>query len=377
MFALRTSSALLAGLSLLLACGDEATGPGSSSRPQVKELRAGLSNTCALLDDGTLWCWGPGTGGVAAAVDSGPVQQPLTDSIIAFGLGYSALCAVTAAQATYCWGSWYPVDNGVSYGDLPTLLTDTLPLTSLSSGMGHTCGVLTTGEVTCWGSSILGKRGRGVPDSTLGSTIPNLVAGASGYSAVVAGVNHSCGLVQSGGLVTCWGDGIFLGDSSGALVSSDTACFYQTSCALAPILVTSLHGIEQIAAGSQGTCAIDGTVWCWGFFGTPLPRPTVVALPDAAALITVGNGFACALTSAGQAYCWGRTGPWLGHAGAGTAPAPVNTDLRFRLLAAGNTHACGVGTDARVYCWGAPTFGSLGPGLETATTTPTRIRGPW
>ena len=360
-----------------LGCAEAPEGP-NVSRPSVIALQASLSTSCALLSDGTLWCWGPGIGGVTAAPDFGPVQQPFTTAVSGFALGDMSLCAFTASQATYCWGLWFPIDGAVSYGDQPTVLTDTLSLRSLASGMGHTCGVLTNAEVACWGSSLLGKRGLGFPDPTLGSTIPNKVIGAVGYAAVAVGRNHTCGLVQSGGLVTCWGEGVRLGDSSSVMQFSDTACFYQdVSCALSPQLVSSLTGIHALAAGPEGTCALGAAVWCWGTFDAHLPRPTLVTLPAPGTQVTVGNMFGCALTATGNASCWGRPGPWLGRSDSDPDPAPVQTQLRFRLLAAGNEHTCGVATDDHVYCWGAPTFGPLGPGLDTSVTVPIRIRGPW
>lgn len=362
----------------LLACGEQSQAP-DPARPAVVDLKSGQGTSCALLDDGSLWCWGRGIGAVAAASDTAPQRQPIPDSVTSFAIGDASICAATGAGATYCWGYWYPIDVGRPYGDLPTLLTDTLRLTGLSSASGHTCGILPSTELACWGSSVLGKRGLGVPDTSLGNTTPNLVIGATGYVAVVTGGAHTCGLVESGGLVTCWGLGSVLGDSSSVMQFSSTACFWSTSCALSPVLVTSLSGIHHLSAGGASTCAAGGTgagttVWCWGWlYGGLATRPVVVPLPEATNRVTVGNTFACAVSVTGTAYCWGEPGPWLGHHGITGAPAPVETSLKFTLLSAGTSHVCGLTTTGAVYCWGDSDQGALdGPTFE-----PILVRGPW
>ena len=200
----------------------------------------------------------------------------------------------------------------------PALITDTLPLVQLAASMGHVCGVRPDSSLACWGSTIFGKRGFGAPVATVGTLDPNLVQGTTGYRQVVTGNQHSCGLLTSGGRVTCWGAGAVLGDTATTMQSSDTACFFPISCALAPIPVTSLNGIEELGAGSEATCARGTSVWCWGYLGTYYARPTAVVLPEPVHHLTVGNGFACALSVLGRAYCWGAAGPALGRPGSGT-----------------------------------------------------------
>jgi alpha-tubulin suppressor-like RCC1 family protein len=84
-----------------------------------------------------------------------------------------------------------------------------------------------------------------------------------------------------------------------------------------------------------------------------------------AASVTVGNEFACALTDAGQALCWGRNAE--GQLGIGTVsngtqvPTPVAGNLTFTKLSAGG-HTCGLTSNGTAYCWGPNQEGEIGTG---------------
>lgn len=81
--------------------------------------------------------------------------------------------------------------------------------------------------------------------------------------------------------------------------------------------------------------------------------------------VSVGDHYACGITSDRAAYCWGtRNG--LGQLGAGTVgdtsaqPRRVVGRLEFRAISAGLRHTCGVTTAGRVVCWGSDEGGALG-----------------
>jgi alpha-tubulin suppressor-like RCC1 family protein len=82
-------------------------------------------------------------------------------------------------------------------------------------------------------------------------------------------------------------------------------------------------------------------------------------------MLTVGTYHTCALTSAGEAYCWGQNS--YGQIGDGTTtnrwtPVAVEGGLTFETLVAGGTHTCGITTTGATYCWGANHRGQLGEG---------------
>lgn len=374
-------------LVLLAGCSDSATGPAAPGG-QLKALKAGVETSCALMRSGALWCWGTKVDDFAHAADSVPQKLSgsltLTDFSVADDVFGGAICAVDAAHATYCWGNYAKWDSYISYGASPTLLQDTLPITKVSAGDGHVCGLATTGVAYCWGSFVAGKRGNGAPvpstpDTNWASTTVTAVAGGLSFSALGASRVHTCGLTTTG-TVYCWGLGPMLGDTASVDYRTSAECLYpyQPTCTWTPKPVQALSSVTALSVGGFGSCALiqGGAVWCWGPTGdtlAPIGLPTAVPLPESATLISVGTREACALGSSGAAYCWGQIGPWRGTATATAAPAPVETGLHFVSLTVGGMHACGLADDDYVYCWGSNTQGQLGDGTHVTSTAPIRV----
>jgi alpha-tubulin suppressor-like RCC1 family protein len=360
---------MLAAMALvaLAACGEGPTAPGT---PRVGSIAAGGNSSCALLQDGSLQCWG--------TIDTSTVPEPAPGALevrtVALGNGpVDAACVTSAGAATYCWGD-YAVnwEQYTSYGAAPVLLQDSLRFEHLAMGDGHACG-LADGSAYCWGSYAGGKRGTGEPIAPPadGNTLLNRVAGGLSFVDLTASRTHTCGLTAAGE-VFCWGLGPWLGDTGGPRYSTMDECsFYQfeTTCALTPVKVTALSGVRAISAGSFGSCALgqDGAVRCWGADDGVSPPatglPTAVPLPEAATQVSVG-GRACALGASGTAYCWARGG----------SPETVPTDLRFESLSAGEAHTCGVSVEQVAYCWGENRSGQLGDGTVTASEQPVEVQ---
>jgi len=89
------------------------------------------------------------------------------------------------------------------------------------------------------------------------------------------------------------------------------------------------------------------------------------------ALDTVAGGgqTRCGLSSAGEAFCWGRAD--VGQLGVGfypsltaVQPTPLlaQPGLAFSSLSVGAGHTCGLSASGAAYCWGAALFGQLGSG---------------
>ncbi|HEY0023864.1 MAG TPA: Ig-like domain-containing protein [Longimicrobium sp.] len=114
------------------------------------------------------------------------------------------------------------------------------------------------------------------------------------------------------------------------------------------------------------------------------------------ASLVAGGHHSCALTAAGQAYCWG----W-NQAGQLGVPAPaaeadrwsdvpvaVQADVRFTAIAASaypfpprqatwafEGHSCGIATDGALLCWGEHAQGQLGRQGTAATHVPAEVAG--
>jgi alpha-tubulin suppressor-like RCC1 family protein len=160
-----------------------------------------FDHMCAIRADRTVWCWGRNnvgeTGQPVSSNEVCPSTSPVCTNTPApvpglFGarelaVGYTHSCAITMTDALYCWG------NGSSgqLGRDPTLLdTTSVPGASFSSdpfvvdlppvahaaaGEDHTCALLKSGGVRCWGSNSVGQLGvdpmNGGPDGgPLGSS---------------------------------------------------------------------------------------------------------------------------------------------------------------------------------------------------------------
>ena len=127
---------------------------------------------------------------------------------------------------------------------------------AIAAGYGHTCALLDSGGMKCWGRNDYGQLGNGISGIGEHETTPVDVVGlSSGVQAIAADGYHTCALLDSGGM-KCWGYNFYgqLGDET--LVDKTT-----------PVDVSGLSsGVEDIAAGYYHTCAAltSGGVICWG-----------------------------------------------------------------------------------------------------------------
>lgn len=203
-------------------------GPGRSATA----ITAGEAHTCALLDDGTVRCWGTadhGQLGYGDTVDVGDDESPADVGPVDIGPGRTA--------------------------------------TAIAAGDFHTCVVLDDGDVRCWGLGGSGRLGNGaaaaIGDDETPASAPTVDLGAGRTAkAISAGDSHTCALLDDGSM-RCWGYGRNgqLGYASTASVGVTT-----TPAALGPIDLGPGRTAVTIAAGGEHTCARldDASVRCWG-----------------------------------------------------------------------------------------------------------------
>ena len=335
------------------------TGAGSVS--------AGIFHSCGLTVIGSVKCWGQSglLGDGTAAGSSIPVEvSGLTSGVTAISAGSYQTCAVTSGGGVKCWVFAYAQGGGTLSAD-PTPV-DVVGLssgvTSVSVGYGHACAVTSAGGVECWGGNDAGALGDG---TTTNSLAPVAVFGLStGVAAISAGSAHSCALMSSGG-VKCWGSNTLgqLGDGT-------------TTDALTPVDVVGLPpGITELSTGGDQTCALTtaGEVWCWGFRllgnGTSGGSSTPVAvsgLTSGVTAISVGGQHACAVTGPGGVKCWGTN--WAGQLGDGTTTervTPVDVSgltSGVGSVSVGALHSCAVTLTGAAKCWGEDVYRALGDG---------------
>ena len=67
----------------------------------------------------------------------------------------------------------------------------------ISAGTDHTCAVLDTGKVRCWGSSQYGVLGPGTPQRVLAKGAVEVDVGGRVVE-ISAGASHTCALLETG-----------------------------------------------------------------------------------------------------------------------------------------------------------------------------------
>lgn len=157
----------------------------------------------------------------------------------------------------------------------------------------------------------------------------------------------------------------------------------------------TLAKIAAIDVGDMTACAVgvDGQAWCWGpndygQLGTGdvaqgnVPRRSAEGYAFSKISVSTGGAYACGITTAGRAYCWGnQEGGRLGdgiNAPSGqhvTAPVPVAGDRTYSDIAAGGDHACAIATGGAGYCWGHNERGQLGTGSFANSAVPVAVSG--
>ncbi len=353
----------------------------------VELVAAGARSACALLEGGSVRCWGaPGL--VGDGTRSLRVEPVAVKGLVAgaqsLTAGLAHTCALSSAGQVKCWGENPRGQLGLGTTDsaLEPMHVASLEggVTDVAAGAGHTCALLDSGEVRCWGVNDQYQLGGGAPAEAR-SPVP--VQGLTdGIRNIAAGAGHTCA-VTANGEVHCWG-----GNTHGELgIGVASAAPVAT-----PSRVQGLPGpMMMVAAGRFHTCAVSaqGTVWCWGQneFGalgddTSLDRSLPVqplGLPDAVVALSAGAGGTCAVLRNGEAFCWGNNAN--GQLGDGTRihrSRPVRVlglEGGGRMVAYGEEFSCGTTRALRALCWGKNDVGQLGDGTDAPREFPGPVQG--
>lgn len=348
----------------------------------IVDIAAAHNWTCALTAGGGVKCWGENLIGVSPPpLIVTPVDMPgLTSGIMALSAGYWHMCGLTSAGGVKCWGS----NNSGQLGDGTTTAhnepVDVVGLggrvSEVVAGGDHTCALLATGTVNCWGRNNSGQLGDGTMIDRLKPTEPTGLP--RGVVALAAGIEHTCALFNDGSL-RCWGH-----DNGGQLGAGTIT---QRSV---PREVAGLTtGVTQVAAGGRSSCALTsaGGVKCWGegplgnglSSGSSLPV-NVSGLTSGVQAVAVGIWYGCALTSAGGVKCWGdnRSGQ-LGDGSTTQSLFPVSVvglTSGVKALTVGTFgHVCALTDAGAAKCWGGNSDGQLGNGTTTSSPVPVNVTG--
>ncbi|RYZ53477.1 MAG: hypothetical protein EOP07_17745, partial [Proteobacteria bacterium] len=357
------------------------------------DIKVGYVHACAVYANGEMSCWGINDSGVLGL--GGTSVNPLTPPAAALAIGGLAkqvtlsernTCVLLTDGNVKCWGR----NNFGSLGYGDTTLRNVPPANTVNLGVGRTaksihsgrwtvCAILDNDSLKCWGNNDSGTTGAG---GFLSQYSPVLINVGSGRTVRDVQIIHytTCALLDNY-QQKCWGY-----DDAGLLGRGDYRIHYTPSPSL------SLGGsVKKLASAYNAACAImsDDSMKCWGrdFYGNlgggqPLkimgPSEAVVhdfAGPIASSIF-MGRENACALLSNGNLTCWGgNANGRLGMNGT-TALYSPNPSLSVSLVAGAITsvsngwyHRCAI-VVGNVYCWGDGTLGQLGMGDNINRTTP-------
>ena len=356
-----------------------------SGRVATDRVALGDAHTCVIKDDGTVWCFGDNSDGQLGNSSFGAPDSTTPVQTSGFGTGRTAVqvaagerhtCALLDNGEVWCWGSGG--NNELANGALQSSDPVKVPLgagitaSRIFVGGRVSCALTSDNRLTCWGQNHKGQIGNGTVLAS-GGVAPAAVSNIPTSfvpSHVDPGGRHVCA-AATGGAVWCWGDD----DRNQLGTAADGAAAVNV-----PGPADSITAARSVATGLEYSCAVltDDTVSCWGRnhlaqLGRGSVTPASTAAPAAVSIgapvskVAAGKAFACALTTAGAVWCWGEnTAGQVGDATAGSprlAPAQVsNLGGTAVDIVAGGAHACAVLSSGAVRCWGDNSAGQLGMG---------------
>jgi alpha-tubulin suppressor-like RCC1 family protein len=327
---------------------------------------------------GGAWCWGRNDESQVGSMVTTIVKTPSKTidgslDIVAVAAGENHSCALLGSGEVRCWGANLSGSLGDGTETKRVTPVSVLPAgsgtTQISAGTDFTC-IVRNGSVRCWGADFSEQLGDGGGGGSFQPWASQAVAifGSSGFpaSALSAGHSHACAIVT--GAARCWGNGEF-----GKLGNGDTA----ERASPTPVSGFS-SGSLDIAAGHDHSCVRTAAEWrCWGHFGNGalgdgskerrmLPVVPVTAGAAPTALVS-GEAHTCVVIG-GAVRCWGSNGS--GQVGDWTfedryaAVDVVGINGSVIQMAAAGSHTCAL-TQSNIWCWGSNTSYELGAQLPS------------
>ncbi len=287
-------------------------------------------------------------GQMAALPGRGPELVPGVVNAVSVSTSPFESCAVLGNGSVWCW-------NGL--GLMPAPVPGLTGVVSMAqSGTGANCAVRSDRTLWCWGRNGSGELGDG---TRVTRATPARVDLGDVVQVSMAG-NTTCARVGSG-VAYCWGLNGSGQVGDGSMVTR-----------LRPTVVPLFH-VTSVQASPWHTCAVLGTgqVACWGLLWAPaigpthggdrsvlVPSPAVVPGLTNVAAVAPGENHVCALTRAGEAWCWGQNrnsslGNGPSHGMGQATPVRAAEGHVFTEIHAGASTTCGREPNGSVWCWGS------------------------
>ncbi|MEO7113374.1 MAG: hypothetical protein ABI183_23245 [Polyangiaceae bacterium] len=381
---------------------------------KVVQISAGQTQSCALLLDGTVWCWGSQASGQTGVISADGTAAPQKISVLAnivevYAFGSSA-CARDNNGDVFCWGDNGNGETGQTVGldpgcggtCNPTPKKVTLPekAAQLTGSLEVACMRSAGGNVYCWGrnsSDILNlggdvdlKSSSPVKIGVFNNDVVDLDVGYTDYGS--PGIHALGCAIRSDKTLWCWGSNTATyyeaGHTAGGGTPADIGCSgvgtTGYNCNPTPQQVLDLDAgafgnASMVRTRNKGGCVLRGdkSVWCWGANSggelgigslsvSPQPVPLLTLLDAGMEQIETSDLVTFSVDSAGQVYDWGDT-TGAGLLGTGDyQPYQTGTPTKLPLLtgikqiSAMSDHGMALKTDGTIVLWGSNGFAKLG-----------------
>ena len=351
-----------------------------------KQVSVTHFHSCAIKTDDSVWCWGTNTNGQLGDGTSGTFRQVPT-AVSGGGLwkhveaGQNYSCGIKSDDTVHCWGAntYGATGQNTAAGNTltPAAISGGGTWKSVSTFFRHTCGIKSDDTAWCWGYNSDGQIG---DNTIINKLVPTAITGGGAWKMIYASYSTTCG-IKTDNSAHCWGS-----NSNGVTGQASTS-----GNTLTPSAVLGGGSWKDISPGGSTACSIktDGSLHCrgantYGAVGNNMSTIQAVAvkISDNSDWKTSSSGayHSCAIKSDDTLWCWGLNGN--GQIGDGTSgtnrltPTQVSGGGTWKFVSAGINHTCGIKSDDTLYCWGLNTNGWLGDGTTgTNRLVPTQVAG--
>lgn len=266
-----------------------------------------------------------------------------------------------------------------------------LKVNQIATGGHHTCALLESGDMKCWGYNLSGQLGIGNTNNQFNPSLLSSIDIGEKVIQITAGSNTTCALLASKN-VKCWGS-----NSAGALGIGNTNSVAHLTPRNIPNISLGGNAVQISHSGGHG-CALleNGTVRCWGsniigqlglghtqnIGDNELPS-SVTTIPIGQQVTSIGAfGFhTCAILINNTVKCWGNNSK--GQLGQGnlntigdnelpsTIPS-INLPTSVTQIVGGHSFVCALMSSGNVKCWGDNMYATLGQGhlVDSGSTLP-------
>ena len=333
--------------------------------------------TFAIRNDGGLFTWGGGTGGILGSglttSRSSPVQVG-TSSWVTVDVGLSHAAGILfSTSGLYTWGlgTGGTLGSGTTTSRSSPVQVGTSTWSKVSCGGSFTHAIRLNGTLWTWGNNGGAQPGCLGDATTVSKSSPVQIGSSAAWTEVSAGLSHSQAI--NANTLYGWGNGPLIGDNTSVNKS-------------AGVQIGVAGSFYKVTTGPSNTMALgtNGALWAWGSgiynLGTPLVTNVGISTPvqilaESWTSIAVGISHAAAI-SKGRLFTWGN-GTWgeLGDGASGIvfgnngesdrfralpiqlpmphySPVVISSTSSWSAVSAGKSHNLAIDVQGYLYGWG-------------------------